>query len=430
MKILQDGTVEIRNKTTGQTKVVSPNNLPNYGISYEKYGKELEAYNTSVKGISKGDKKIATDLRKEFRQETNDLQFKGVRDAWGRMKGAADTPTGDLSLTYSYIKLLDPNSAVREGELATTENTRGLSDTVRNSYNKVVNGKRLSAKQREGFVREGKSIYNVVAKKQKELSTFYSSLAEDAGIESRDVVGAVGDVEIEKEESFDQRKKEQPKNFFEKLTTPPPEGSQLQESIALATGPIGALLLGTERQKALAGPAVLAAGIPVAGAGLGLARAGFGALASLISPSAIAGQRSIEAIKKGDINTSKLKEAGDYFVKSIDPTVRSEWKKIRPSIKPTTSANTLLERLTAWGTKARSPRTGDLKSNAAADFYDFLRSSGRKLIKEEAPKLAEQTERLSFLKSIPKQAQKIGTLGAKAGLAAGGLAGLLGLRNK
>src|SRR3990167_6294961 len=44
MRILPDGTVEIRNKTTGETKVVLPQELPNYGIPYTKYVTEAKAF--------------------------------------------------------------------------------------------------------------------------------------------------------------------------------------------------------------------------------------------------------------------------------------------------------------------------------------------------------------------------------------------------
>lgn len=43
MKILPDGNVEIRNKRTGETKVVSPDDLPSFGISYSTYESELKA---------------------------------------------------------------------------------------------------------------------------------------------------------------------------------------------------------------------------------------------------------------------------------------------------------------------------------------------------------------------------------------------------
>lgn len=44
MKFLPDGTVEIRNSKTGETKVITPNELGSYGISYDAYTKEREAF--------------------------------------------------------------------------------------------------------------------------------------------------------------------------------------------------------------------------------------------------------------------------------------------------------------------------------------------------------------------------------------------------
>lgn len=43
MRILPDGTVEIKNKVTGETKIIQPADLPNYGISYSNYEKELKS---------------------------------------------------------------------------------------------------------------------------------------------------------------------------------------------------------------------------------------------------------------------------------------------------------------------------------------------------------------------------------------------------
>jgi len=44
MRILPDGTVEIKRKKSGETKIVKPEELPSYGIPYSEYVKEAEAY--------------------------------------------------------------------------------------------------------------------------------------------------------------------------------------------------------------------------------------------------------------------------------------------------------------------------------------------------------------------------------------------------
>jgi len=42
-------------------------------------------------------------------------------------------------VNHAYIKQLDPFSTVRDGEEATTENTRGIPDSVRQAYNENRN---------------------------------------------------------------------------------------------------------------------------------------------------------------------------------------------------------------------------------------------------------------------------------------------------
>ena len=68
------------------------------------------------------------------------------------IEGASrDDPAGDYGVIFGFLKILDPGSTVREGEFATVENSRGVSDSVRAIYNKVVKGDRLTEEQRRQF---------------------------------------------------------------------------------------------------------------------------------------------------------------------------------------------------------------------------------------------------------------------------------------
>lgn len=53
MTILPDGTVQIRNKQSGETKTVKPEELPNYGISYSDYQTQYNAFNELNGGAPK-----------------------------------------------------------------------------------------------------------------------------------------------------------------------------------------------------------------------------------------------------------------------------------------------------------------------------------------------------------------------------------------
>lgn len=65
--------------------------------------------------------------------------------------GKEPTAANDLALIFNYMKVLDPGSAVREGEFATAQNAAGVPEQVRNLFNKAMEGTRLSQDQRQKF---------------------------------------------------------------------------------------------------------------------------------------------------------------------------------------------------------------------------------------------------------------------------------------
>jgi hypothetical protein len=65
----------------------------------------------------------------------------------GAIASKAD-PASDIAFVYSYMRMLDPSSVVREGEFATAQNAAGVPDRVRNMYNQAMTGQRLNPQQR------------------------------------------------------------------------------------------------------------------------------------------------------------------------------------------------------------------------------------------------------------------------------------------
>ncbi len=58
----------------------------------------------------------------------------------------------DIAFIFSYMKMLDPTSVVREGEFANAQNSAGVPDQVRNAYNRAMTGVRLNAAQRRDML--------------------------------------------------------------------------------------------------------------------------------------------------------------------------------------------------------------------------------------------------------------------------------------
>jgi hypothetical protein len=124
MKILSDGTVQIRNKKTGETKVVDPKDLPNYGISYANYKSELDAYDTVTGSDTVASKtKTAEDLQKKKVTAEAAKQLVDVlnKKSSGELKGK------ELEDALNYAASnYNSNVAFGEGGKSLTDNERSV----------------------------------------------------------------------------------------------------------------------------------------------------------------------------------------------------------------------------------------------------------------------------------------------------------------
>lgn len=78
--------------------------------------------------------------------------------ALGSNKDKGSRAAAQIGTVFSFMKMLDPTSTVREGEYATAQNTAGVEDKIRNAYNKLVDGSFLADKQILGYVATGKAL--------------------------------------------------------------------------------------------------------------------------------------------------------------------------------------------------------------------------------------------------------------------------------
>jgi hypothetical protein len=76
------------------------------------------------------------------------------RIAFNKLKQAAEQADGpgDLALVFSFMKMLDPGSVVRESEFAAAQDTAGLFQKLQVLAKKVEDGSLLSVEQRKGFL--------------------------------------------------------------------------------------------------------------------------------------------------------------------------------------------------------------------------------------------------------------------------------------
>lgn len=122
-------------------------------------------------------------LREEYLRASKDYLI--VQDAYGNINRAAELAAknpesqgaADLALIFSYMKLLDPGSTVREGEFANAQNSAGVPQRVQAEYNRLITGGRLGDAQRKEFVRVAKSLYAQRQRAQNQLSSIYTNLS-------------------------------------------------------------------------------------------------------------------------------------------------------------------------------------------------------------------------------------------------------------
>lgn len=128
--------------------------------------------------------KLADDYRKDSGT------FAAVRDAYNRVKTASTEPSaaGDISLIYSYMRMLDPTSTVREGEFATAQNAGSVPEKIQAQYNKILNGERLTENIRADFLNQSSKLYQTAHKQQEGMVKQYVEKAKKIGAEPSLVV--------------------------------------------------------------------------------------------------------------------------------------------------------------------------------------------------------------------------------------------------
>lgn len=107
-------------------------------------------------------------LADDFRMEQGVKDASGVAGAVATIRGALSNPTpqGDLAAIYALVKLYDPGSVVREGEISLTQSAASLPEQVRRLYQGWSTGKKLTPQMRADIASVANSV---VAERQTQV---------------------------------------------------------------------------------------------------------------------------------------------------------------------------------------------------------------------------------------------------------------------
>lgn len=147
--------------------------------SAAKSNAEIAGINSALVPLEKRPE-LELKLRNEYASRT--ATYQDVKQAYGRVQASQPTAAGDLALIFNYMKMLDPGSAVREGEFSNAQNAAGVPDRIRNLYNKLINGERLNADQRKMFSAQAGALFNQAATGEKTIRTGLTRIATGYGL--------------------------------------------------------------------------------------------------------------------------------------------------------------------------------------------------------------------------------------------------------
>lgn len=91
-------------------------------------------------------------LRNEFTQINKPYAISSTAAKQAELLSKDKTGQSDMALMYSYIKVLDPESVVREGEYAVASRAASVPDRIGNLVRRTLSGQQLSPEQRENLV--------------------------------------------------------------------------------------------------------------------------------------------------------------------------------------------------------------------------------------------------------------------------------------
>lgn len=139
------------------------------------HNRENNAYDKLISRREGHDITKATGARVNMYNNINDAAITG-------------TPQSDQVMIYSFMKLLDPTSAVLPGEYKSAKDAAGLDEKVGTTLAGWKSGDLLSPKQRQGILAEAKKLYDKQIVNQKAYDNTLKAEAKLRGLDPERVI--------------------------------------------------------------------------------------------------------------------------------------------------------------------------------------------------------------------------------------------------
>lgn len=128
-------------------------------------------------------------FRKEFASLPETKSFSEISRQYNNLKSSAElgTGAGDIGVVFSFMKMLDPQSVVTEGEQATAQNAGGVGARWRNLYNQMLTGASLDQSVRQQILQASHSMYGNAYDAVQGRHNAYDAMAPQYGIDMANV---------------------------------------------------------------------------------------------------------------------------------------------------------------------------------------------------------------------------------------------------
>jgi len=168
------------------------------GLGMQQQGLGIQAMNAQTQRMlaesNAGGKvdKAADTLRNEYLKRADKVR-EGTSHAQNVMQMLSDPqvardPTRQVALIFSFGKMLDPDSVVRESEYALIANARGLADQLQQLVPRLQTGARLTPQQLKSMQEVATNLLGGSTTRLQDLDQYYADLANRRRINPMDVL--------------------------------------------------------------------------------------------------------------------------------------------------------------------------------------------------------------------------------------------------
>lgn len=128
--------------------------------------------------------KDAGSLRQEYNALPDIKAYNEVNTAYNQIKTAVSNPSpaNDLAAATKFMKLLDPNSVVRESELMMAMQASGALDRASNLGHRIMSGEKLTETQRKDFYDAATEFFKVSQNNKNAIDAQYIDIAQKGGL--------------------------------------------------------------------------------------------------------------------------------------------------------------------------------------------------------------------------------------------------------